>query len=59
MSSRSSQWVACQQGVEVVARRDHAQDVLHGEAASPNDRLSAEDLRIDCDALKKLVFSHD
>jgi hypothetical protein len=45
-----------QQRVGRVAGGEHAQDVLHGKAAPSDDRLPAEDLRVDGDARQELAI---
>ncbi len=40
------------------AGRKHAENVLDGDAYAPDDRLAAEDPRVDRDALEKLGFVH-
>lgn len=35
---------------------EHAKDMLHGEPATSNDRLSSKDTRVDRDALEENVF---
>src|SRR5712691_7841801 len=41
-----------------IAGGEHAEDVLDGETPSPNDRLAAEDLRTDGDALEEIGVVH-
>jgi hypothetical protein len=50
--------VTFQQRFEIVACREHSEYVLDGEATTAHDRLSAEYLWVDRDALEKLVVSH-
>jgi hypothetical protein len=42
--------VRAQEVVHGVSRREHAQHVFDGQTATPNNRLPAEDLRINCNA---------
>lgn len=50
--------VALQKGVEIVTCREHSKDMLDGDATSAHNRFASEDLWIDCNAPKQLVFSH-
>ena len=48
--------VGANQIVHGIARRQHAEYVLDGQAPASDDRLSAEDLRVDRNALEKVGF---
>ena len=50
--------VSCEDGLRGVTRTQHPEDVLHGEPASANDRLAAEDLRVAGDASEKFGLVH-
>jgi len=50
--------IGTQQIIDRVTRRQHAEYVLDGQAPASDNRLTAEDLRIDRDALEKLCFVH-
>jgi hypothetical protein len=39
-----------------IARGEHAEDMLDGQPVAPNDRLSPENVRIDGNPLKELIF---
>src|SRR5689334_23348730 len=41
-----------------VPRSEHPEDVLHGETASADDRLAAEDLRVACDPVEEGRLRH-
>jgi len=51
--------ISAKQVIDRVPRRQHAEYVLDGQASAPNDRLSAEDLWVDRNALEKGSFVHE
>src|SRR5437588_7660604 len=50
--------IGTQQIIDRVTRRQHAEYVLDGQAPASDNRLAAEDLRIDRDSLEKIGFVH-
>lgn len=50
--------VAFEESLDRIARREHAENVLHGEATPANDRLATEDFGIDGDSLQKSSLVH-
>ena len=52
-------WIGPQQVIDAVPRGQHAEHMLDRQPPAADDRLSAEDLRIDGDALEKVGFVHE
>jgi hypothetical protein len=50
--------IGTEQVIDRVTRRQHAEHVLDSQAAVSDDRLSAEDFRVDRDSLEKVGFVH-
>ena len=48
--------IALENGLWTIARGEHAEHMLHGEPMPTNDRLPAEDLRVDGYPLEELIF---
>lgn len=50
--------VAFEESLDRIARREHAEDVLHGEATPANDRLATEYFGIDGDSVQESGLVH-
>ena len=50
--------IPCQDGRNVIASREHAEHVLHGETPTANDRLPVEDGRIPDDSVEEVSVRH-
>jgi hypothetical protein len=48
--------IAFEDGLGAIAGAEHTEDMFHGQPMPPNNRLPAENLRVDGNPLEKLIF---
>jgi len=48
--------IALEDGLRAITGAEHTEDMFHCQPMPPNNRLPAEDLRVDRNPLEKLIF---